>query len=43
MSLSRPLALAFLAGLSLAAMPARAAPVDLALVLAVDVSGSVDA
>jgi Protein of unknown function (DUF1194) len=43
MPLSRPLALAFLAGLCLAALPARAAPVDLALVLAVDVSGSVDA
>jgi hypothetical protein len=43
MPLRRPLALALLAGLSLAAMPARAAPVDLALVLAVDVSGSVDA
>jgi hypothetical protein len=37
------LALAILAGWSLAAVPARAAPVDLALVLAVDVSGSVDA
>lgn len=43
MPLRRPLAFAFLAGLCLAAMPARAAPVDLALVLAVDVSGSVDA
>ncbi|HUC66737.1 MAG TPA: DUF1194 domain-containing protein [Stellaceae bacterium] len=43
MPLSRPLAFAFLAALCLAAMPARAAPVDLALVLAVDVSGSVDA
>jgi hypothetical protein len=43
MPLARPLAFAFLAVLSLATAPARAAPIDLALVLAVDVSGSVDA
>jgi hypothetical protein len=40
---ARLLAFAILAGASLAAVPAHAAPVDLALVLAVDVSGSVDA
>jgi Protein of unknown function (DUF1194) len=39
----RLLVFAAFAGLSLAALPARAAPVDLALVLAVDVSESVDA
>jgi hypothetical protein len=43
MPLARLLACALLAGLSLAAVPARAAAVDLAVVLAVDVSGSVDA
>lgn len=43
MPLARVLAIAALAGLCFAALPARAAPVDLALVLAVDVSESVDA
>lgn len=43
MPLARCLALALLAALGLAAMPALAAKVDLALVLAVDVSESVDA
>ncbi len=42
MPLARSLAAA-LAGLSFVALPARAAPVDIALVLAVDVSASVDA
>jgi hypothetical protein len=43
MPLARLLALVSLAVLCLAPLPARAAPVDLALVLAVDVSESVDA